>query len=415
MDPGNRRPPTSASACPARAKRRAAPFTLTGRRTSRWRAHTTSWRPRFKRSSTITSRGSTHARQPTSPPPANPPVCYEPLSRVARNCKKYELAEPLRIVDGAVEVVRGLVAFELAFASGLFCLGKKSGGLSGGQRLEIPRDLEGLLQVGKGFATGDDDTGGQAHGVAETLDGRDRVAFEKDSGTHGLHAENANFIFHEDGQDFLSKTLVVSVHGVERHLDGIEMKLMRGSGFEHVQVHRGVLVTGETNEADLAGFLRFEDDFHAATGCEDALRVGHSNDFVELEKIDVVGLEAAERFIELRGGGLPGLAVDFGHEEGLLAIAVAQRLAHADFTVAVVVVPAVVEEVDAAIERGADDADALLFVGLDTEMPAAEADDRDAFAAAAELAIGNAVFGAGGPEFSASDAGQEGRGQHRAQ
>src|SRR6266850_7324399 len=310
MDPGNRRPPTSASACPARAKRRAAPFTLTGRRTSRWRAHTTSWRPRFKRSSTITSRGSTHARQPTSPPPANPPVCYEPLSRVARNCKKYELAEPLRIVDGAVEVVRGLVAFELAFASGLFCLGKKSGGLSRGQRLEIPRDIEGLLQVGKGFATGDDDTGGQAHGVAETLDGRDRVAFEKDSGTHGLHAENANFIFHEDGQDFLSKTLVVSVHGVERHLDGIEMKLMRGSGFEHVQVHRGVFVTGETNEADLAGFFRFEDAFHSATGSEDALRVGHSNDFVELEKIDVVGLEAAERFIELRGGGLPGLAVD---------------------------------------------------------------------------------------------------------
>jgi len=48
-----------------------------------------------------------------------------------RRCKESELAEPLRIVDGAVEVVGGLVAFELAFASGLLCFGKKSGGLSG--------------------------------------------------------------------------------------------------------------------------------------------------------------------------------------------------------------------------------------------------------------------------------------------
>ena len=54
------------------------------------------------------------------------------------------LAEPLRIVGRAVEVVRGLVAFELAFASGLFCFGKKSGGLGRGQRLEIPRDIESL-------------------------------------------------------------------------------------------------------------------------------------------------------------------------------------------------------------------------------------------------------------------------------
>src|ERR1700682_6076878 len=185
------------------------------------------------------------------------------------------------------------------------------------------------------------------------------------------------------------------------------MKLMRGSGFEHMQVHRGILVASEANVADLAGFFRFEDGFHSALGGEDAFRVGHSNDFVELEKIDLVGLEAAQRFIELRGGELPGLTVDLGHEEGLLAVAVAQRLAHADFAVAAIVVPAVVEEVDTAVECGADDADAFLFVGLNTEMPAAQANNRDTFAAAAELAIGNAVFGAGGPEFSAGAAGAE--------
>src|SRR6267378_2469290 len=117
--------------------------------------------------------------------------------------------------------------------------------------------------------------------------------------------------------------------------------------------------------------------------------------------------EAAKRFVELHGGGFFGLAVDFGHEESLLAVAVAQRLAHADFAGPVVVVPAVVEEVDAAVERGADDADRFLFVGLNPEMPAAQANHGDAFAAAAEPAIRNAVFGASGPEFSAGDAGQD--------
>jgi hypothetical protein len=128
---------------------------------------------------------------------------------------------------------------------------------------------------------------------------------------------------------------------------------------------------------------------------------------VELEKIDVVGLEAVERFIDLRSGGLLGLPVDFGHEQGLLAVAVAKRLAHADFAVAAVVVPAVVEEIDAAVECGADDFDAVLFVGLHADVIAAKAYDRDAFAGAAEFAIGDAVFGAGGPEIGSGDAGQE--------
>ena len=76
----------------------------------------------------------------------------------------------------------------------------------------------------------------------------------------------------------------------------------------------------------------------------------------------MIGLQPLERLLNLPGGGLFGPAVDLGHEEDLLAVAVAQGLAHADFAVAVVVVPAVVQKVDAAVDRGADDADALLLV-----------------------------------------------------
>jgi len=78
------------------------------------------------------------------------------------------------------------------------------------------------------------------------------------------------------------------------------MKLMR-QRFSAVQVIAG-FVTGESNEADLAGLLRLR-TIPCCHGSEDRSGSVITNDFVELEEIDVIGLEAAERFIELRGGG----------------------------------------------------------------------------------------------------------------
>src|SRR6266850_4477652 len=419
MVPANRKPRISASACRARAKRRAALCILTGRKTSPSKGHTTSWPWHFRRSWTTTSRRGTRARRFPFPRkhriPAEDSAVHKHSFHRSLRPDPSGLAEPLRIVDGAVEVVRSLVAFELAFASGLLRFGEKRGGLGGGQWLEASRHIKSLLQVGEGFATGDNHTGGQAHDIAETFHRRHRVAFEEKSSAHGLHAENANFVFQEHGEDFFLETFIVGVHRVEGHLDGVEMKLAGGGALEHFKMHVWIFVAGETDVTDFAGLFRFENGFHSTGGGEDALRVGHANDFVELEKVDVVGLEAAERFVELHGGGFFRLAVDFGHEESLLAVAVAQRLAHADFAGPVIVVPAVVEEVDAAIECGADNTDGFLFVGLNTEMPAAQANHGDAFATAAEPAIGNAVFRARGPEFSARDTSQDGGGQHGAQ
>src|SRR5438132_11519725 len=47
------------------------------------------------------------------------------------------------------------------------------------------------------------------------------------------------------------------------------------------------------------------------------------------------------------------------NQEGLGAVAVPQRLSHPDLALATVVVPAIVEEGDAALDGPADDADAL--------------------------------------------------------
>ena len=90
-------------------------------------------------------------------------------------------------------------------------------------------------------------------------------------------------------------------------------------------------------------------------------------------------------------------AVDLGHEEDLVAIAAGERLAHADFAGAVVVVPAIVEEGDAAVDGLADELDRVLLGRRRlADVVAAEADGGDALAGAPELAIDHAIVRRGG-------------------
>ena len=108
---------------------------------------------------------------------------------------------------------------------------------------------------------------------------------------------------------------------------------------------------------------------------------------MELQQVDHVGLQAREGLVELLGGGLLGAAVDLGHQEDLLAVAVLEGLAHADFAAAVVVVPAVVHEGDAGVDGGADDLDALLLVLLPADVVAAQADHATPPPPCAQLAV----------------------------
>ena len=67
--------------------------------------------------------------------------------------------------------------------------------------------------------------------------------------------------------------------------------------------------------------------------------------------------------------------VNLGHQENSLAISVPQSLPHALLTGAIVIVPAVVHEVDAAINGGANDAHGERFINmLQRQMPATQAD-----------------------------------------
>src|SRR5262249_50883701 len=97
----------------------------------------------------------------------------------------------------------------------------------------------------------------------------------------------------------------------------------------------------------------------------------------------------------LLGGGLLRSAVDLGHQKGLLSISVAQGFAHPDFALATVVIPAVIEEVDPAVEGRTDDADTFLLIGLHANVVSAESHHGDFLARAAQSARGNGFGGVG--------------------
>src|ERR1700691_4488684 len=109
----------------------------------------------------------------------------------------------------------------------------------------------------------------------------------------------------------------------------------------------GALVPSESDVAKLPRLPRFEHSLDRASGCEDAVGVGIADDFVKLQQIDMVGLKAFQRFADLRGRSRFVAAIDLCHQECLLPVTIAQSLAHANLALTAVVIPAVVEKVDA--------------------------------------------------------------------
>src|SRR6201999_636552 len=99
-----------------------------------------------------------------------------------------------------------------------------------------------------------------------------------------------------------------------------------------------------------------------------------------------------------------GAPVDFGHQENLVAITIAQRLAHAGFAgaIAIVVIPTVVHESQAAINGRAHDANAFRLILDLADVRAAQADAGNFFAGAAELPQRDFIWSFGRPHTRAS-------------
>src|SRR5208282_3177448 len=137
---------------------------------------------------------------------------------------------------------------------------------------------------------------------------------------------------------------------------------------------------GVPEVANLAGLFRLYRGLEAAALGENLLGVVHPDDFVKLHQVDAIGLQALEAFLDLlRRPGL-AVAVDFAHQEDLVAIAVAQRHPHPALALTVMVIPAVVHEGDAAIDRSTHDANRITGILGHRHVIAAQTHNRNLLA-----------------------------------
>src|SRR5579872_5423623 len=166
------------------------------------------------------------------------------------------------------------------------------------------------------------------------------------------------------------------IHNVDRHLHRVEVKGMRVGSLKHAKVYAGILVTGEANVANLARSFGFLNCLDGPAGGEDNIRIVETNDFMELQQIDHICLQATQRLLNLSGSGVLISAIDLCHQEDLLPVTIAERLAHPDLADTAVVIPAVIHEADTAIDCAAQQMDALVRILLFSKVVTTNADRR---------------------------------------
>src|SRR5579859_6873410 len=276
----------------------------------------------------------------------------------------------MRILDGAVKVSGRFVSFEYCTLVARSGPVSKRDHLGFGHRLEILPHLDRLLDSRERIAAGDHDRRWQAHRVAEALL-RGRHAFaNRCPGRQGLHAEYADSALHENRQYGLLEAVVMDVETVQRHLDGIPGEWL----VDHLQMDGWIFVSSETDEADFSRLPSRDERLERATSRNGALGIGGANDFVNLNQIDNVGLETYEALIDLFRRGVGVVAIDFRHEKDALAITVAEGVPHLDLGLAERVVPAIIHERDAGVDRGSDDPERLGRTGCAHDVRSAESD-----------------------------------------
>src|SRR5256712_2124291 len=258
--------------------------------------------------------------------------------------------QPMRILVRPIEMMGRLVELVLAVARGALRPAEQRCHARLAQRAKAAGRVQRLLEHRQRVAPRDHHARRQVHDIVEALDGRHGAAHQDERIAQGLHPQHADVLLDEPGHDVPREAVVMRIHHVQRHLHRVEPEPVRPGGVEHPEMDGGALVAGETDVADLARALRRHHRFQRAVRAEHAFRIRHADHLVELHEVDAVGLEPAERFLDLLRGALLAAAVDLGHQKRFLAIAVAERLSHAELARATVVVPALVEEVDAVAD-----------------------------------------------------------------
>src|ERR1700741_1261914 len=116
-----------------------------------------------------------------------------------------------------------------------------------------------------------------------------------------------------------------------------------------------IFVSGESDVTDFPGCASLKQCGVRSLGVKNAVWIVKPYDLVMLDQIDVVDIEATQRFFKLSGSLLSGASVNLGHHKRTVAVSVPQSLAHAFLTRAIVIVPGGIEEVDASIDGRTND------------------------------------------------------------
>jgi hypothetical protein len=139
-----------------------------------------------------------------------------------------------------------------------------------------------------------------------------------------------------------------------------------------MEMNLRILVSGESDEAQLARGARFEEGGIGSLGIENPMGIIEANDLMMLDEVEAIDLEPLERFFDLARGFFLCASVDFRHQENFFSVTVAERFAHAFLAFAIVIIPGVIHEIDSTIDRSADNAGGkVLFYLRQGEMPSA--------------------------------------------
>ncbi len=209
------------------------------------------------------------------------------------------------------------------------------------------------------------------HGEVQALDGCNSLALQNDAVAHALHSKNADILFHKLRKHIVDKAAEVRIHHIHWHLNRIEPEIMRGRQVEHVQMDSRILVAGESDVAGLSRFLRSEKGLGRAARGEETVNIVESDDLMALDEIHVIDLQPAQRFIHLARCRFLGASIYLGHQKRPLPVAVPQRFPHADLALPLVVIPRIVHEREAAVDRCPHDANALVLILYFPDMRAA--------------------------------------------
>ncbi len=153
-------------------------------------------------------------------------------------------------------------------------------------------------------------------------------------------------------------------------------------------------MAGETGVADFALLFRAVESLDHAACPVGKIGIVIVNHRVDLPKIQTIRSQPLQRLLEhLHGdGGVAAVRADLGHQKHFVAVAAPQRLAHPFFGSVIVVLPGVIEEIDAAVDRLMHDRGRLLEGCGGAKVMPSQAEHRDLIGMPAEFPAWNRLL-----------------------